>query len=196
MGINAGFGAVLADDCEEFGDVIAQPFRGDGGVFDERHRLGIALFEPSTGPAPISAASRCGLELSRRLQSTSANRSRGRAYRLPTLAAAPARSSPDNSTMRIAPGSPTRKSRNRAASAFRLVLSRTYLSMTSTADGPCARMIGVAPRASSRSGNWITSTALGARQFHEMKFRFERDGEGAFGTDKESMQAHGLRPVG
>ena len=58
VGVDAGGGAVPADDREKPVDVVAQPFGRDRGVLDERDRLGVALSSPSTGRAPPRAGPR------------------------------------------------------------------------------------------------------------------------------------------
>ncbi len=50
--------------------------------------------------------------------------------------------------------------RIRSSAALCFVFSRMKPSITSTAEGPCSRIAGVARSASSRSANWIARTAL------------------------------------
>ena len=68
--------------------------------------------------------------------------------------------SPMNSTIRIAPGSPTRKSPSGSNAGLPRVMPSNWRSISSTADGPCSRMNGVAAIASPRVRNSATPRIL------------------------------------
>ena len=72
--------------------------------------------------------------------------------------------------------------------------SSTYRSTTSTAAGPCRRISGVAARASSRSANWTTSVALGARQLDQPQLRLDGHAQRPLRADEQVGEVEAQPP--
>ena len=68
------------------------------------------------------------------------------------------------------------------------------LSITSTADGPCRRMSGVAASDSSRLRELNRQHRLGLRQRHQVDLRRQHDAERALGADHQLGEVE--RPIG
>ena len=68
MGIDPRRGVVVVDDVEEAGYEIAQLFRRDGGVLDERYRLGVAFHGRGKAQGRFAQAPDSGLRRQVRLR--------------------------------------------------------------------------------------------------------------------------------
>ena len=82
--------------------------------------------------------------------------------------------------------------RTRSRAVLWRVWSRMKRSITSTAEGRCCRMTGVAASASSSVGELDGEDGLGFRQRDEVELGFEHDAERAFGADHQLGEIEGL----
>ena len=142
--------------------------RGDRRVLDERDRLGIALLghrqaqrqRPQLPDPRLRGGVGDGQTATPNPRPLQVGLERGQ----PRRRRRPLAESSINQDRR---GIAWRKSRSRDASGFSLVLSSTYLSMTSTAVGPCTRMQRRRRQGVEQAGEFDDERGLVPGQLHE-----------------------------